>query len=149
MWWWQTCELAVSCTVDFPILKLSQEVKVCIITLITKLKRISNWPLHKMWYYEAYLINASKIWLFCIVHTNLSYKGKKKRFHVQNCLCGMIGEKIGYVLGLLVHGKMVVEVGRKVPSWLSIMKNIKYGANKHNRTCSSIFMHTKTPSVTI
>ena len=29
------------------------------------------------------------------------------------------------------------------------MKNIKYGKNKHNRTRSSVFMHTKTPSVTI
>ena len=29
------------------------------------------------------------------------------------------------------------------------MKNIKYGKNKHNRTHSSVFMHTKSPSVTI
>ena len=29
------------------------------------------------------------------------------------------------------------------------MKNIKYGANKHNRKRSSVFMQTKTPSVTI
>jgi len=29
------------------------------------------------------------------------------------------------------------------------MKNIKYGENKHNRTRSSLFVRTKTPSVTI
>ena len=29
------------------------------------------------------------------------------------------------------------------------MKNIHYGENKHNRTSSSVFVHTKTPSVTI
>ena len=29
------------------------------------------------------------------------------------------------------------------------MKNIKYGEDKHNRTRSSVFMHTKTPSVSI
>ena len=29
-----------------------------------------------------------------------------------------------------------------------MMTNIKYGENKHNRTRSSVFMHTKTPSVT-
>ena len=29
------------------------------------------------------------------------------------------------------------------------MKNIKYGENKHNRPRSSVFIHTKTPSVAI
>ena len=29
------------------------------------------------------------------------------------------------------------------------MKNMKYGENMHNRTRSNVFMHTKTPSVTI
>jgi len=29
------------------------------------------------------------------------------------------------------------------------MKNIKYGENKQNRTRSSLFIHTKTPSETI
>ena len=29
------------------------------------------------------------------------------------------------------------------------MKNIKCGENKHNRTRSNVFKHTKTPSVTI
>jgi len=38
---------------------------------------------------------------------------RKKRFHVQNCQCGMVGAKIGSVLGLLVHGKVVVKFGRK------------------------------------
>ena len=49
-----------------------------------------------------------------IPHTNLLINGKKKRFHVQNCPCGTVGAKIGYVLGLLVQGKVVVEFGRKV-----------------------------------
>ena len=57
---------------------------------------------------------ASKIWLLCIVHTNLSNKGKKKCFLLQNCPCVMVGAKIGYVLGLLVQGKVVVEFGRNV-----------------------------------
>ena len=42
------------------------------------LKRISNWPLYKIWYYATYLINASKVWLLCIVRTNLSINRKKK-----------------------------------------------------------------------
>ena len=45
------------------------------------LKRISNWPLYKIWYYATYLINAFKVWLFCFVHTNLSINGKKTCFH--------------------------------------------------------------------
>jgi len=37
-----------------------------------------------------------------------------------------------------------------IPCWLSIRKNpIKYGEKKHNRMRTSLFMHTKTPSVTI
>ena len=32
---------------------------------------------------------------------------------------------------------------------MSIMKNIKFGGNKHSRTRSNVFVHTKTPSVTI
>ena len=42
-----------------------------------------------------------------IPHTNLLINGKKKRFHVQNCPCGTVGATIGYVLGLLVHDKVV------------------------------------------
>ena len=42
------------------------------------LKRISNWPLYKIWYYATYLINASKVWLLCIVRTNLSINRQKK-----------------------------------------------------------------------
>ena len=30
--------------------------------------------------------------------------GRKTRFHVQNYPRGTVGAKIGYVLGLLVHG---------------------------------------------
>ena len=44
------------------------------------LKQISNWPLYKIWYYATYFINASKVWFICIVHTNLSITGKKKKF---------------------------------------------------------------------
>ena len=42
------------------------------------LKRLSNWPLYKIWYYATYLINATKVWLLFIVHNNLSNNGKKK-----------------------------------------------------------------------
>ena len=40
--------------------------------------------------YATYLINASKVWLLCIVHTNLSIneKQKNKHFHVLNYPCG-------------------------------------------------------------
>ena len=48
-----------------------------------------------------YLINASKVWLLCIVHTNLSIYGKKKSFHVKNCPRGTVGPKIGHVSGTL------------------------------------------------
>ena len=44
------------------------------------LKRISNWPLYKIWYSATYLISASKVWSLCIVHTNFSINGKKKTF---------------------------------------------------------------------
>ena len=47
-------------------------------TKVCTLKQISNWPLYKIWYYVRYLINASKIWLPCIVHTNLSINWTKK-----------------------------------------------------------------------
>ena len=39
---------------------------------------------------------------------------ERKRFHLQTCPCGTVGANIGYVLGLLVHGNVVVEFGRKV-----------------------------------
>ena len=41
-------------------------------------------------------------------------KERKKRLHVQNCPCGTLGARIGLVVGLPVHGKVVVEFGRKV-----------------------------------
>ena len=86
----------------------------CVGLIVHTIKRIFNWPLYKIWYYATYLINASKVWLLWIVHTNISTNGKKKHFHVQNCPCGTVGAKIGYVLGLLVHDNVVVESGRKV-----------------------------------
>jgi len=39
-----------------------------------------NWPLYQIRYYSTYSINASKVWLLCIVHTNLSINGKKQTF---------------------------------------------------------------------
>ena len=53
---------------------------------------------------------SSEIWVLCIIHTNLSINGKKTCFHVQNCPCGTVDAKIGYVLGPLVHDKVVVEL---------------------------------------
>jgi len=92
-------------------------------------------------------MNASKVWLLCTVHTDLSIIGKKKLcFHVQNCQCGMVGAKIGYALGLLVHDKIVAEFGRNV---FLVMKIIRYGKSKHDRMRSNVFMHMITPSVTI
>ena len=41
---------------------------------------------------------------------------RKKGFHVQHCPCGTVGANIGYVLGLLVHGKIVVELVGKYSS---------------------------------
>ena len=38
---------------------------------------------------------------------------RKKGFHVQNCPYGTVGANIDFVLGLLVHGKVVNEFGRK------------------------------------
>ena len=87
----------------------------------------------------------------CIVHTNLSINGKKKRSHVQNCPCGMVDVKIGYVLELLVQGKVIVEFGRKVflvdcLSWETLnMAKISITES----ALESVFMHTKSPSVII
>ena len=90
------------------------------------LKRSSNWSLYKTRYCATYLINASKVWLLCIVHTYLSINGKKKKVPCTKLsLRNGRWAKIGYVLGLLVHGNVVVEFGRKsIPRWLSIMKSI-------------------------
>ena len=41
-------------------------------------------------------------------------KREKNTFSSTNCPCGTLGANIGYVLGLLVHGKVLVEFGRKV-----------------------------------
>ena len=90
-----------------------------------------------------------KVWLLCIVYTNQTIDWKKTRFHLQNCPCGTVGAKIGYVLGLLVHGKVVVEFARKVflvdcPLWKTLnMAKIRITDR------AQAFMHTKTPCVTI
>ena len=103
--------------------------KYCIIVLISAFIWNSNWPLYKIWYYEIYLINASKLWLLCIVHTNLSIKGKKKMFPCTNRRCGTLGAKLG--ARVLVHGNVDVEFGRKVFLVDCLLwKNIKYGKNK-------------------
>ena len=67
------------------------------------------------WNYATYLINASNVWLLCIVHTNLSINGKKtKTFSCtkQSMRNGRCENR--FVLGLLVHSTVVVEFGRKV-----------------------------------
>jgi len=52
---------------------------------------------------------------YCVLYTPIDrLTERKKRFNVQNCPCGTIGARIGYVLGLLVHGKIVVEFGRNL-----------------------------------
>ena len=53
---------------------------------------------------------------YLVLYTPRIYRltERKNRFHVQNCPCGMVGAKIGYVLGLLIHGKVVLECVRKV-----------------------------------
>ena len=38
---------------------------------------------------------------------------KQKRFLVENCQCWTVAAKIGYVLGLLVYDKVVIEFNRK------------------------------------
>jgi len=55
----------------------------------------------------------SLIILYC-THQSIDKRKEKKRFHVQNCPCETVGANIGYVLGLLVHGKVVVEIGSRV-----------------------------------
>ena len=103
-----------------------------------------------MWSYATYLINATKVWLLCIVHTNISITGNKERFQVQNCPCGMVGANIDNLLVLLVHDKVVIELDRNVSSSIAYYeKNIKYCENKPNRMRSNVLMHTKTPNVTI
>ena len=87
----------------------------------------------------------------CVVYITIyRLTERKQRFHVQNRPCGTVVAKMDYVLGLIVHGKVVVEIGRKVflVDWL-LWKNIKYDENMHNRTRSSVFMNRKTPIVTI
>ena len=51
---------------------------------------------------------------YFVLYTPLSINGKKKLFHLQNSPCRTVGTKIGYALGLLLHGKVVVQFGRKV-----------------------------------
>jgi len=51
---------------------------------------------------------------FVLYTTRYRLIERKSRFHLQNCPCGTLGAKLGYVLGLLVHGKVVGEFGRKV-----------------------------------
>ena len=60
----------------------------------------------------TYLINVFKVWLIGLYTPIYRLTERKKtRFHVQNCLCGTQGANKGYVLGLLVHGKVAVEFG--------------------------------------
>ena len=114
------------------------------------LKRISNWPLYKIWYYATYLIDASKVWLLCIVHAIISINGKKKTFpctklSMRNGEC----EHRSCVRATRARQRSCRIWKKSIPRWLSIMKNIRYGKNKHNRTRSSLFIQRKTPSVNI
>jgi len=59
-----------------------------------------------------------------------------------------VGARIGYVLGLLVHDKVVVEMYSSLIVYFK-KQPLKYGDNKHNRTRSILFIYTKAPSVTI
>ena len=70
-------------------------VRVCVCTL----KRVSNWPL---FFFVSY------------THIYRLMERKTKRFHEQTCPCGTVGANIGYVLGVLIRGKVVVKFGRKV-----------------------------------
>jgi len=71
--------------------------------------------------------------LFC-THQSIDLR-KETRSCTILYVCGTVGAKIGYVFGLLVHGKVVVDFGRKVflVSWL-LWNNIKYGEYTLNRT---------------
>jgi len=47
------------------------------------LRVYTNWPtFYKIWYYTIYLLNASKVWLLCIVHITLSINGKKENVSI-------------------------------------------------------------------
>ena len=76
---------------------------------------------------------------------------KTKRFHEQTCPCGTVGANIGYVLGVLIRGKVVVKFGRKVFLVDRLLWKIFNKANKSitKRTIERVFMYTKTQSVTI
>ena len=51
----------------------------------------------------------------CVLYTQLYRLTEiKKRFHVQHCPCGTVGVKIGNVVGLHMHGTVVVEFGFRV-----------------------------------
>ena len=67
---------------------------------------------------------------------------RKKHFFVQNRPSGTVGVKIGYVLGLLVHGKIVIDLVGKYSS----LKMAKISITERPQ---AFFIHTKTPSVII
>jgi len=68
---------------------------------------------HFVLYTPIYQIQIQYRHSICIC-TNLSIKESKPRFNIQNCPCVTVVAKIGYLLGLLVHGKVVVEFGMKI-----------------------------------
>ena len=51
--------------------------------------------------------------LYC-THQSIDQRKEENPFPCTNCPSGMVGANIGYVFGLLVHGKVVAEFGRKV-----------------------------------
>ena len=74
---------------------------------------------------------------------------RKRGFHVHNCPCGTVGANIGYMLGLLVDGKIVVEFSRKVFIVDCLLLKTLNVAKKCITEHAQTFSCTKTPSVTI
>ena len=79
------------------------------------LKRISN-----IGHYITYdiMLHISSMHLkfsyFVLYTPTYRLTERKSQFHVQNYPCGAVGANIDYELGILVHGKVVVEFGRTV-----------------------------------
>ena len=97
---------------------------------------------------HTYLINTSKSWVFCIMYTNLSIKRNNTcvlctKPSVRNGRC-----ENSYVLGLLVHGKVVVVclVGQYSSSIVLYEKYLIW--NEHNRTHTSASTFTQTNGCT-
>ena len=70
---------------------------------------------------------------------------QKNAMHL-NCPCETVGAKLGYV----PDSSCTTIIWFLVGTYSSLIVYYeKYGENKHSRTRSSVFTHTKIPSVTI